>query len=130
MAFTSREYDALAWPRYVWSLAGDCSGKNAQCIARCRAQAAGTFWSAAAVNGDMHSRQVGGCTASTSLLVVCCVDVRRQTMLLPFGLSPTILLLLAVADKLLLLDVLPVNYSSMYRSWLFFPDVLVLAGSP
>jgi len=99
---------------------------------RCTVQSSGdglTFRLAAAVGSEMRGRPVVGCAASSSLLVRCHVDVRHQATLLPSGLSPTILLPLAVADKLLLLDVQAINYSLMCRSRLFLPDVLELAVS-
>ena len=76
----------------------------------------GTVQSAVEVGSEMRSRQLAGCVAVTSLVggemlagdtagpcpLVRCRDAGCQTTLLPSGLSPTILLFLVVADKLLL----------------------------
>jgi len=86
-------------------------------FARCGTQAGGsTVRSAVAVDSEMRSRPFARCVMVTSPVgvetsadsmagprpLVGCRDVRCQTTLLPSGSSPTILLLLVVADKLLL----------------------------
>ena len=84
----------------------------------CRAQAdGGTMRFAVAVSDEMHSRQVACSAASTSPTFRCHGDVKCQTTLLPSELSPTILLLLVVADKFTP-DVQTTNYSLVYQSWL------------
>jgi len=84
-----------------------CSGTQAD---------GGTVQSAVEVGSEMCSRQLAGCVVVTSLVggemlagsmagpcpLVRCRDVGCQMMLLPSGLSPTILILLVVTDKLLL----------------------------
>jgi len=75
----------------------------------------GTAQLAVKVGRQMRSKQLAGCveatspvggemlassTAGTCALVRC--DVGCQTTLLPSGLSPTIIFLLVVADKLLI----------------------------
>jgi len=95
----------------------DGSVVSAQCGCAVWNQAGGsTVRSAVAVGSEMRSRLFAGCVAATDLVggemlagsttgprpLVRCRDVRCQTMLLPSGSSPTILLLLVVADKLLL----------------------------
>lgn len=88
-------------------------------FAWCRDEAdGGTVWSAVAVGGEMHSIQVTGSAASTSPLLRCRGDVKCPTTLLPSELSPTILLLLVVADKFTAPDVQTTNYSLVYQSWL------------
>ena len=71
---------------------------------------------AVAAGSEMRSRPLAGCMAATSLVggemlagraagpcsLIRCRDVRCHMTLLPFGLSPTILLPLVVTDKLLL----------------------------
>ena len=70
---------------------------------------------AVVLGSEMHSRQFAGCVAEFSLVggemtagkaagtrpLVRCRDVKCETSLYPSGLSPTSLLLLVVADKLL-----------------------------
>jgi len=76
----------------------------------------GTVMSVVEVGSEMRSRRLAECVAVTSAVgrelladstagpctLLRCRDVGCQTTLLPSGLSPTILLLLVVADKLLL----------------------------
>jgi len=66
-----------------------------------RRQFAGSAADSIPISGEMRSRPVAGCVAGTRPLVSC-RDVKCQTTILPFGLSPTILHLLVDEDKLLL----------------------------
>jgi hypothetical protein len=86
---------------------------------------------AVVVGGAMCSRWCAIC--AVSLLVRRRGEVKHPTTLLLLGLSATTLLVRAVSDKLLLLDGLATNRSSLYRNRLFLPDVwrwLLLLNAP
>jgi hypothetical protein len=88
---------------------------------------------AVVVGGAMCSRQFVICALTASLLVRRRGEVRHPTTLLLMELSATFLLFRVVADKLFLLDVPAANRSSLYRNWLFLPDVwrwLFLLNAP
>ena len=95
------EYVTLAWPRFVCSVLRDGSDVSVQCVCAVRCVAG---WAQDPRHTPVRSAQpqVAGCAAGTRQLIRCLGDVKCQTTLLPSGLSPTIPLLLVIADKLLI----------------------------